>query len=113
MERLIFLLQLMQKRLNLSGDEVDFTDNTATLTDTITITVAPDAEPIIVNASDAVDETGLNDAANLSETATGTVNVDYQGEGPGTLTATDAATFAFAGSVAGAALTSEGGACNS
>ena len=70
----------------------------------LTITTADANDVPEVDASTAqVDESG-------SLTATGTVNVDYQTDGPGTVTPTGTGTFVAGGSVAGTALTSNGSA---
>ncbi|MGE4313608.1 MAG: DUF5801 repeats-in-toxin domain-containing protein, partial [Pseudobdellovibrionaceae bacterium] len=57
--------------------------------------------PILTAANNLVDE-----SRPLS--VNGIINVNYGGDGPGTITAKDASTFTFGGSVAGGALTSKG-----
>ncbi|MBN8520419.1 MAG: tandem-95 repeat protein [Alphaproteobacteria bacterium] len=72
-------------------------------TATLSITVSPiDDRPIVVNGYNVVDETNM--APNT--TVSGTVNVNYGGDGPGTVTGIN--TFSSSGSQLNGALTSNG-----
>ena len=72
----------------------------------LTVTLAEgDDTPVIVNAMNQVDETNYNGS---DLTVSGLINVNYFGDGPGTITPKDANTFTATGSVAGGNLTSHG-----
>ncbi len=91
---------------NLSGTEVDFTDNTAVATDGLTLHVTPNAIPIILPpAILAVDETNLAPVTGTS--ISGHVSVDY-GIDAGGIGIKPNNSFKTAGSLEGGTLTSGG-----
>jgi T1SS-143 domain-containing protein len=65
-----------------------------------------DTIPVIVDHPQSVDETQVDESG--LQTITGTVDVDYRADGPGTLALTGAASFSATGSLAGGSLTSNG-----
>lgn len=69
---------------NLSGTEVDFTDNTAVATDKLTLCVTPNAIPVILPpAIQTVDETNLAPVTGTSVSGHVTVNYGIDAGGPG------------------------------
>ncbi len=68
------------------------------------VAVAADGTPVVVNASNSVDETNYDGAP---EVVTGLLNVNFFGDGPGTITAKGADSFAVTNN-GGNALTSDG-----
>ena len=94
---------------NLSDMEVDLSDNRATKTITIDLTVGADDMPVI--SEDPNDNTSDVDESNLGPiTITGDITVDYFNDGPGTVEAKES--FASYGSVDNGTLTSQGDAVN-
>jgi len=92
--------------VNLSGDEVDYTDNQTTVTKKLKVDITFDDAPVIVDPDvKTVDETDF-DAGAVS--VSGTINADFFRDAPGTITPTGESAFGYSGSVAGGALTSEG-----
>jgi len=100
-------VKVTEKEVNLSGQEQDLTDNTATATATLHVTVNDDTPQLTPDSSARiVDETNL--AATGSTAVTGAVTPNYFSDAPGAVTATNAASFAASGSVLGGHLTSDG-----
>lgn len=92
--------------VNLSGDEVDYTDNQTTVSTKLKVDISFDDEPVIVDpAVKVVDETGFDTGA---VSTSGTIQADFFRDAPGTFSPTGAGSFGFTGSAAGGALTSEG-----
>lgn len=93
--------------VNLSGDEVDYTDNQTTVTKNLKVDISFDDVPVIIDpAVKVLDETNFDSSAVLS--TSGTINADFFRDGPGTFSPTGVGSFGFTGSAAGGALTSEG-----
>ena len=73
--------------VNLSGDEVDFTDNQATVTDELVLQVGRDDEPVIIEPNvSSVDETNFD--VNDPLTVSGEIRADFFSDDPGTITPT-------------------------
>ena len=72
-------------------------------TATLRINVATDHDPINISGSGATDDTALSGGPDVE---TGTINVNYQGDGPGTTTGTGG--FSSGGSQLGGTLTHNG-----
>ncbi len=90
----------------LAGKEVDYQDNTATKTIKLDVNVTGDDRPeLAVPDVKVVDETALD---NGNVTVGGKVEAAYGSDGPGTITASGANTFAASGSLLNAKLTSNG-----
>jgi T1SS-143 domain-containing protein len=70
---------------------------------TLTFTVGENNRPISVGGSGQTDDTDVN---NGTDVATGNINVNYQGDGPGTTMARD--TFSSTGNLTGGTLSSNG-----
>ncbi|MDD9901095.1 MAG: type I secretion C-terminal target domain-containing protein, partial [Alphaproteobacteria bacterium] len=83
--------------------ENDLSDNTATDTTTLTVTVTDDNPIVIDPATEVVDETNLDTGF---PTVSGTVNANYFSDTPGAITPTGSASFGASGSLAAGALTS-------
>ena len=84
---------------NLSGLEVDFTDNVATATQVLTFTIARDDQPVLADpAIKTVDETNLVSGV---VTVSSNINANFGVDGPGTFGATGTFT-------SGVPLTSDG-----
>ena len=67
---------------NLSGGEVDFTDNITTVTDTLKVVVDTDDIPVVVDGQISVDETDLVSGALVVNDS---IAVNFGADGPGTV----------------------------
>ncbi len=86
-----------------SDNEFDFTDNQASNTTEVTLTITADDVP------DPQDETKTLDESDLGPlTVSGTVTVDFGTDGPGTITPKAANSFTVDGSLSGGVLSSHG-----
>jgi len=85
-------VEVTAREENLSGDENDFTDNEATVTDTLDLVINRDDVPVIIKPdAKKVDETNFDTTDPL--TVSGQVAADYFTDGPGAITATGESSF--------------------
>ncbi|MBL4589943.1 MAG: cadherin-like domain-containing protein, partial [Alphaproteobacteria bacterium] len=103
-----FTVEVIADEDPVSDNEFDFTDNQATNTTDVTITITPDDIPKPEDDTKTLDESDLPGPGPL--TVGGTVTVDYGTDGPGIVTPKGASTFTVNGSVAGGTLSSNGSA---
>jgi T1SS-143 domain-containing protein len=90
---------------NLGGAEFDLTDNTATKSVALKVTVGDDVPQIVTPAAKTVDETALDGGV---VTVNGTVSANFGSDAPGSFAATGPASFSYSGSFLGTSLTSNG-----
>ncbi len=97
-----------EQETKLSGQENDYSDNSAVATANFTVHVNDDATPTLTLPADqTVDETNLHSG---TVEVTDQILADFHGDGPGAITATGAGSFSADGSLLGGHLTSGGAA---